>query len=167
MWPLPVVAPHQKPTDILLAAPMKRSCSPRLILAKFVAIVDVQLSLRIIGGNDGAYLQAPLWLAERARPATSGNASLHFLHLMVREAKFLRPSSHVIAQEYKCTPAMSTHRFMLDAAIPHYPNVVPASRPPSTMNSDPVQYVDSSDARNNTRLATSSGRPIRGIGKLP
>ncbi len=29
-------------------------------------------------------------------------------------------------------------------------NVLPASIPPSTMNSEPVQYADSSDARNST-----------------
>lgn len=43
-------------------------------------------------------------------------------------------------------------------------NVLPASIPPSTMNSEPVQYADSSDARNSTRLATSSGLPMRAIG---
>lgn len=37
----------------------------------------------------------------------------------------------------------------------------PASAPPSTTNSAPVQYEAASDARKATSSATSSGRPIR------
>src|SRR6478735_941382 len=40
----------------------------------------------------------------------------------------------------------------------------PAIDPPSTTSSWPVQYADSSDARNSTASASSSGVPTRRIG---
>ena len=45
-----------------------------------------------------------------------------------------------------------------------YPWVFPASTPPSTMKSAPVQYDDLADARNATISATSSARAMRPIG---
>ena len=46
----------------------------------------------------------------------------------------------------------------------YYRNAGVTSHPPSITNSLPVEYDDSSDVRNSTRRATSSGSPIRGMG---